>query len=180
MRETEEKIKFFVNKIKISESALTEKEESIKNLQICLQETQDKYNEMMSKNEQILIESEKKEIIIQNVLKENECLKQKINFLENNPKYANMEKEYHILKMELANKNSVIISNQNKMNEMKASHEELITKINCFYEENSNVKNELEKKNYLIEELIGKIEALRLEFDNKAEEKKKVSMILLT
>lgn len=180
MRDNEEKIKFFVNKIKINEETIKEKEDCIHNLQVCIQETQDKFNQMICKNEEVLIQSEKQESIIQNILKENEALKQKINLLENNPKMANMEKEYHILKLELVNKNSMISTNQGKMNEMKASQDELITKINCFYEENTNLKNELERKNYLVEELIGKIESLRLEFDNKLEDKKKVIIDLLT
>ena len=142
------------------------KETQIKNLENSLRESEEKLKDILKKNELLLIDEEKKNTYIDNLRNEIITFKQKVNFLENNPKEKLIENDFNLIQTELSDRNNIITSMQ--------------TKMNSLIEDNENLKHEINKKDFVVEELISKIEALRLEFDNKIEEKKTVNCNILT
>ena len=152
--------------IKRLEEDNLKKETQIKNIENSLRESEEKLKDILNKNELLLIDEEKKNTYIDNLRNEIITFKQKVNFLENNPKEKLIENDFNLIQTELSDRNNIITSMQ--------------TKINSLIEDNENLKHEINKKDFVVEELISKIEALRLEFDNKIEEKKTVNCNILT
>jgi chromosome segregation ATPase len=156
-----------------------DKDRLLASMEESLKEKEEKLKQISQKYEALQVEEDKRSAYIQAYEKEKELLKQKINSLENNSKQQQFENEIGQYKSELNSKNQIIGQMQGRMSEIKASNEDLLNKVNTFYEDNSNLKEEIEKKNYLVEELISKIEGLRLEFDSKVEEKKHVTLLII-
>ena len=82
--------------IKRLEEDNLKKETQIKNIENSLRESEEKLKDILNKNELLLIDEEKKNTYIDNLRNEIITFKQKVNFLENNPKEKLIENDFNL------------------------------------------------------------------------------------
>ena len=172
----QEKIKLEENILKL-ENEINSKDISIKTFTTESEINKEKLSEL---NQKLLEINEDKKILdlnYQEIIEENQSMRQKINLLENEINISHSKKEEILnyvkrLEEEMDSKEFHLNFFKENFNLMKIKHDEITDVINNLIKENTNLKNILEEKSSLTEDVIRNSEKYRIDYFKKEEELK--------